>query len=87
MDKIEITNEYDIKILNLIFKKLFDNQIDYSTKQINEILNREFSFFKRKRIIKQTQESSTQLFSQIFLKHISLLKKCLIMILKKFMRI
>nr|DAZ36074.1 MAG TPA: hypothetical protein [Caudoviricetes sp.] len=64
MENIEITNEYDIKILNLIFKKLFDNQIDYSTKQINEILNSEFSFFKRKRIIKQTQESSTQLFSQ-----------------------
>ena len=54
MENIEITNEYDIKILNLIFKKLFDNQIDYSTKQINEILNSEFSFFKRKRIIKQT---------------------------------
>ena len=51
MENIEITNEYDIKILNLIFKKLFDNQIDYSTKQINEILNSEFSFFKRKRIM------------------------------------
>ncbi len=37
MENIEITNEYDIKILNLIFKKLFDNQIDYSTKQINEM--------------------------------------------------
>ena len=50
MENIEITNEYDIKILNLIFKKLFDNQIDYSTKQINEILNSEFSFFKRREL-------------------------------------
>lgn len=64
MENINITNEYDIKILNLIFKKLYNNQNDYNIEQINEILNREFPFFKEKRIIKQTQEFSSRLFSQ-----------------------
>ena len=64
MENINITNEYDIKILNLIFKKLYNNQNDYNIEQINEILNREFPFFKEKRIIKQTQEFKSRLFSQ-----------------------
>ena len=65
MENINITNEYDIKILNLIFKKLYNNQNDYNIEQINDL----------------------DYLVRTFLKHIFLLKKCLIMILKKFMKI
>lgn len=50
MENINITNEYDVKILNLIFKKLYNNQNDYNIEQINEILNREFPFLRKREL-------------------------------------
>lgn len=63
-EDIEITDEYEIKILNLIFKKLFNNQSDYSTKQINDILNKKFSFYKREKIMNPNKESTIHLLSE-----------------------
>ena len=63
-EDIEITDEYEIKILNLIFKKLFNNQSDYSTKQINDILNKKFSFYKREKIMNPNKESIIHLLSE-----------------------